>query len=252
MKKQTLMVVGTLTLMLSTISPFSPFLAETVNATARKEQQTLNLDQVIAEINQKSPISTYSEATFTTHNRLIESNPKTVTTNYKFWDYTINNELRTESTKNGKTSFYVSKDGKSISYKEESMEGNQEAVVYSSGVKATTDNKINNSKQDLASLKKNILLDAKVTYHIVEETLLNRDVYHISQIQEKVKNGQSNVTRKDLWIDKATGFKLKSISNANNNKQVSEFTVTKVDFNPQFSEKDFTLDLPNNVKIVEG
>ncbi|ATO52123.1 hypothetical protein D5F52_12200 [Brevibacillus laterosporus] len=85
----------------------------------------------------------------------------------------------------------------------------------------------------------------------MEETLLNRDVYHISKKQEKVRNNQSNVTYNELWIDKKTGLKLKSISNAND-KQISEYTVTKVDFHPQFNEKDFTLDLPKDVKIIEN
>ncbi|XOS94438.1 hypothetical protein ACLMAB_14915 [Brevibacillus laterosporus] len=42
----------------SATSPFSTVLAETVNNTAAsKEKQTLHIDQVIAEINQKKPIS---------------------------------------------------------------------------------------------------------------------------------------------------------------------------------------------------
>ncbi|NKQ19171.1 LolA family protein [Brevibacillus laterosporus] len=251
MKKQTLIVVSTLAVMLSAISPFSPVLADRVNAAASKNQQTLTLDQVIAEMNKKTPISTYTEATFTTQNRLIENSPRTATTNYKWWDNTINNEMRIETTKDGRTSFYVSKGGTSTSYKEESMEGNKQAVISSTGVKAAVDNKINNTKQELKKLKKDILSDAKVTFHIVEETLLNRDVYHISKKQEKVRNNQSNVTYNELWIDKKTGLKLKSISNAND-KQISEYTVTKVDFHPQFNEKDFTLDLPKDVKIIEN
>lgn len=58
MKKQAIAVVGMMALMLSATSPFSTVLAETVNNTAAsKEKQTLHIDQVIAEINQKKPIS---------------------------------------------------------------------------------------------------------------------------------------------------------------------------------------------------
>ncbi|MBG9787211.1 hypothetical protein [Brevibacillus laterosporus] len=157
-------------------------LADRVNAAASKNQQALTLDQILAEMNKKTPISTYTEATFTTQNQLIENSPKTATTNYKWWDNTINNEMRIETTKDGRTSFYVSKGGMSTSYKEESMEGNKQAVISSTGVKAAVDNKISNA----------------------------------------------------------------------NDKQISEYTVTKVDFHPQFNEKDFTLDLPKDVKIIEN
>ncbi|PPA85560.1 hypothetical protein C4A75_07785 [Brevibacillus laterosporus] len=57
MKKQAIAVVGMMALMLSATSPFSTVLAETVNsAAASKEKQTLHIDQVIAEINQKEQI----------------------------------------------------------------------------------------------------------------------------------------------------------------------------------------------------
>ncbi|OAJ74045.1 hypothetical protein AYJ08_11140 [Brevibacillus sp. SKDU10] len=122
MKKHTLIAASMLALILSAISPFSPMLANGVKAADGKTQQSLTLEQVIADINKKTPISSYTEATFTTQNRLIENSPKTATTNYKWWDNTINNQLRMETTKDGKTSFYVSKGGKSTSYQEESME----------------------------------------------------------------------------------------------------------------------------------
>ncbi|MBA4531120.1 hypothetical protein [Brevibacillus halotolerans] len=43
--------------MLSTTAPYCPVLAEAVNNKASKEKQTLHIDQVIAEINQKKPMS---------------------------------------------------------------------------------------------------------------------------------------------------------------------------------------------------
>ncbi|PCN43959.1 hypothetical protein B9C88_12645 [Brevibacillus laterosporus] len=74
---------------------------------------------------------------------------------------------------------------------------------------------------------------------------------NITKKQETVRNNQSSITTNELWIDKETGLKLKSITNANN-KQIFEYIVTKVDFHPQFHEKDFTLDLPKDVKIIEN
>ncbi|MDN9009852.1 LolA family protein [Brevibacillus laterosporus] len=131
------------------------------------------------------------------------------------------------------------------------MEGNKQAVISSTGITAATDNKINATKQELTRLKNDILADASVTFHIAEETLLNRDVYHITKKQEAVRNNQSRITTNELWIDKETGLKLKSITNANN-KQISEYFVTKIDVHRQFNEKDFTLDLPKDVKIIEN
>ncbi|MDN9009851.1 hypothetical protein [Brevibacillus laterosporus] len=68
--------------MLSAVSPFSPMLVNGAKAAESKTQQSLTLEQVIAEINNKTPISSYTEATFTTQNRLIAKSPRTATTNY--------------------------------------------------------------------------------------------------------------------------------------------------------------------------
>ncbi|PPA85559.1 hypothetical protein C4A75_07780 [Brevibacillus laterosporus] len=65
-------------------------------------------------------------------------------------------------------------------------------------------------------------------------------------------NEKPNISFKDWWIDKETGFELKSTGNWNNNKKTNEYIVIKVDFNPTFSEKDFTIDLPTGVTLVNS
>ncbi|MBM7109995.1 hypothetical protein SAM19_03398 [Brevibacillus laterosporus] len=248
MKKQVFLALSMFTLALSAASPFSHVFAQTVNATAI-QQKTLNLDQVIAEINQKQPISTYSETTFTSTIILPNNNKETYTIQSKIWDHTTKNELRAEKFDKDRITYYVSKGGKSRSYKA----GNKEAVLFPAGVTAIADNKINHTKQKLIRFKEEaIQADSKMTFHVVEESFLNRPVYHFSRKQENVFQGKTRVYLTDLWVDKKTGFLLKETINDNNGTQASEYTVTKVNFNPTFNEKDFTLDLPKGVKLVDS
>ncbi|MGG0793651.1 hypothetical protein ABE137_06550 [Brevibacillus laterosporus] len=248
MKKQVFLAVSMFTLALSAVSPLSQALAQTANVTAI-QQKNLNLDQAIAEINQKQPISTYSETAFTSTNILPNNKKETYTIQRKIWDNTIKNELRKEEFDKDSITYYVSKGGKSKSYKA----GDKEAVLYPAGVTAIADNEINHTKQKLKRLKEEASqTDSKMTFNVVEESFLNRPVYHFSRKKEDVFQGKTHVYLTDLWVDKKTGFLLKETINDNNGTQVSEYTVTKVNFNPTFNEKDFTLDLPKGVKLVES
>jgi len=233
--------------MLSTTAPYCPVLAEAVNNKASKEKQTLHIDQVIAEINQKKPMSVYFEATDITHERQNGKTEK-FTRYTKHWDNTIKGEERIEIRENRQIKYSVSKAGETTKY----ITGDKEASLYQKGLN-TENNVINKVKKDLDFRiinKKYTSPDTKKTVQVVEESLLNRPVYHISLKTEIVRNGKSNVSYQDWWIDKETGFQLKSTGNWNNNRQTHEYTVTKVNFKPTFSEKDFIFELPVGVTLV--
>ncbi|MCG7318112.1 hypothetical protein [Brevibacillus laterosporus] len=144
MKKQAIAVVGMMALMLSATSPFSTVLAETVNSeAASKEKQTLHIDQVIAEINQKKPISVYFEATDTTHDRMNGTLQKS-TRHIKHWDHTVKGEERIEIRKNREIDYSVSKADKTTKY----TTGDKEARLYPDG-QTVENNVINKVKKDL-------------------------------------------------------------------------------------------------------
>ncbi|MCR8986360.1 hypothetical protein NW801_15130 [Brevibacillus laterosporus] len=246
-KKQALAAVCMMAFLLTTTAPFSPVLAEAVKNKASKEKQTLHVDQVIAELNQKKPMSVYFEATDITHD--LKNGKLQKSTSYiKHWDNTIKGEERIEIRENRQIKYSVSKAGKTTKY----ITGDKEGSLYQKGSNSEN-NVINKVKKDLdirIKNKKYTSPDTKKTVHVVEESLLNRPVYHISLKTELERNGKSNVSYQDWWIDKETGFKLKSTGNWNNNRQTHEYTVTKVNFKPTFSEKDFTFELPVGVTLV--
>lgn len=78
-----------------------------------------------------------------------------------------------------------------------------------------------------------------------EEEIVGRDTYHIVA-KEKEKN--TLLGDQELWIDKENWMVLKMISTSGDSQSTS--TYTKIDFKEEVSEDVFTINLPDDVEVI--
>lgn len=77
-----------------------------------------------------------------------------------------------------------------------------------------------------------------------EEKIAGRDAYHL---MAKANEKDTLFGDQELWIDKENWFVLKSISESGDNQTDMEYT--KVEFNKEFPDETFTIELPEGTDI---
>ncbi|MGM8212176.1 LolA family protein [Virgibacillus sp. W0430] len=95
-----------------------------------------------------------------------------------------------------------------------------------------------------------MLLDMiRDTHHIEEageEKVAGRDTFHlVAEPKEK----STLIGNQEIWVDKENWMVLKYVTEAGDNK--IQFVYKKIEFDPIFEEKLFTLDLPDDVTIED-
>ncbi|MGK5511720.1 LolA family protein [Brevibacillus formosus] len=240
MKKHAIITASILAMILPTVFPSgNPFYSQ-VSAATSVQQSNLTLDQVIANINQKKPIPVYLEAThvFKEHGAISSTDTR------KIWDNAVKGESRDETivVANGKQEKYyaVTKGPQLITYKEGEKQAELYPNSYPPGMSALNSSQFNEAKSRLKMIKDDLQkTDPGVTnsVNITEEKMMDRPVYHVSKKQQAIIEGNTHLYFDDVWIDKQTGLVLKSIINNNNGSAISEYTVTKVNFQPTFPKK---------------
>lgn len=79
-----------------------------------------------------------------------------------------------------------------------------------------------------------------------EEKIAGRNTY---KVVAKAKNADTLMGDMEVWIDKKTWLTLKTVTNSAGSKMVTEYT--KIDIDKKIDEAQFTLDIPDDVKIEE-
>lgn len=89
-------------------------------------------------------------------------------------------------------------------------------------------------------------MDDSHTYEIVdEEKVLDYDTYHIEMKANEADNLLGDM---EVWVDQKTWFVVKIVSETGDIR--TELEYTELDFSPKFAEDTFTLDIPDDIEII--
>ncbi len=102
------------------------------------------------------------------------------------------------------------------------------------------------SPKDQAEMLFNMVKDTHDIKVDGEEKIAGRDTY---KMVAKAKKADTLIGDMEVWIDKKTWQTLKTVMNSAGSKMTTEYT--KIDIDAKIDEAQFTVDIPEDVKIEE-